>query len=147
MWEVWVKLYLGKNEDCSLGDSTSDSSERLLQRGSGGRWIYKILVKGEFNALKHLLYKRILLFMRNWCHHEGSYCFSWYEVMQGLGSWNQFLKISSYLKTCSASFPGAERASLSTLNSPQGVSKISSCSIPGRWQMPFLLLFSHWQML
>ena len=62
--------------------------------------------------------------------------------MKGLGSWNQFLKISSYLKTCSASFPGAESASLSTLNSPQGVSKISSCNSPGRWQMPFLLLFS-----
>ena len=27
---------------------------RLLQRGSGGRF----LVKGEFNAVKHLLYKR-----------------------------------------------------------------------------------------
>ena len=38
------------------GDSTSDSSERLLQRGSGGRSIYKILVKGEFNAVKCLLY-------------------------------------------------------------------------------------------
>ena len=62
--------------------------------------------------------------------------------MKGLGSWNQFLKISSYVKTCSASFPGAESASLSTLNSPQGVSKISSCNSPGRWQMPFLLLFS-----
>ena len=62
--------------------------------------------------------------------------------MKVLGSWNQFLKISSYLKTCSASFPGAESASLSTLNSPQGVSKISSCNSPGRWQMPFLLLFS-----
>ena len=46
-----VKLYLGQNEDCSLGDSTSDSSERLLQRGSGGRSKYKILVKGEFSAL------------------------------------------------------------------------------------------------
>ena len=29
-----VKLYLGQNEDCSPGGSTSDSSERLLQRGS-----------------------------------------------------------------------------------------------------------------
>ena len=28
--------------------------------------------------------------------------------MQGLGSWNQFLKISNYLKTCSTSFPGAQ---------------------------------------
>ena len=35
-----VKLYLGQNEDCSLGDSTSDSSEKLLQRGRGKVNIY-----------------------------------------------------------------------------------------------------------
>ena len=35
-----VKFHLGQNEDCSLGDSTSDSSERLLQRGRGeGQYI------------------------------------------------------------------------------------------------------------
>ena len=56
-----------------------------------------------------------------------------------------------YLKTCSNSFPGAQCTSLSTLNSPQGVLKVSSCSSTGfnlqrdRWQMP-LLLFSHWQL-
>ena len=41
-----------------MGDSTSGSSERLLQRGSEGRSIYKVLVKGELNAIKCLLYKR-----------------------------------------------------------------------------------------
>ena len=40
---VEIKFYLGQNEDCSTGDSTSDSSERLFQRDSGGRSIYKIL--------------------------------------------------------------------------------------------------------
>ena len=35
MQELRVKFYLGQNEDCSLGDSTSDSSETLRQRGSG----------------------------------------------------------------------------------------------------------------
>jgi len=35
MRNMRFKFYLGQNEDCSLGDSTSDSSERLLQRGSG----------------------------------------------------------------------------------------------------------------
>ena len=50
---------MGQNEDCSPGDGTSDSSEKLLQRDSGGRSIYMILVKGsEFNAIKHSLYKR-----------------------------------------------------------------------------------------
>ena len=53
-----------------------------------------------------------------------------------------------YLKTCSISFPGAQSASLSTLNSPQGVLKVGSFSSTGlnlqrgRWQVP-LLLFNH----
>ena len=34
------------NEDKSLGDSTSDSSEKLLQRGNGGRSICKIGEEG-----------------------------------------------------------------------------------------------------
>ena len=58
IWELWIKFYLGQNEDCSLGDSTSESSERLLQRGSGENSIYRILVKEEFSSIKHSLYKR-----------------------------------------------------------------------------------------
>ena len=54
-----MKFYLGQNEDCSLGGSISDSSERLLQSGSGGRPIYKVLVKGEFNTMKHSFYKKV----------------------------------------------------------------------------------------
>ena len=48
-------FYLGQNEDCRLGDSTSDSSENLLQRGSG-----RICDLGEegVHAMKHLSYKR-----------------------------------------------------------------------------------------
>ena len=38
--DLWVKLYLGKNENCSLRDCTSDSSEKLLQRAKGkGQYI------------------------------------------------------------------------------------------------------------
>ena len=51
MWELWVKFYLGQNEDCSPEGSTSDSCEKLLQSGV-------ILVKGKFNAIKHLFLKR-----------------------------------------------------------------------------------------
>ena len=64
-WELWVKFYLGQNEDCSLGGSLSDSSERLLQSGSRGESIYKVLVKGEFNTMKHSFYKRFFV------SHEG----------------------------------------------------------------------------
>ena len=56
---------MGQIEDCSPGrGSISDSSERLLQRGSGGKSIYKVVVKGEFNAMKNSFYKRPLLVMR-----------------------------------------------------------------------------------
>ena len=48
----------GQNEDCSLGAGTSDSSEELFQKGGGRKSIYKTWVKGEFSAIKHLLYKR-----------------------------------------------------------------------------------------
>ena len=48
MWESWVKFYLGQYEDCSSGDSTSDGSEKLLQRDGGKDSINVILVKGEY---------------------------------------------------------------------------------------------------
>ena len=50
MWEFQIKFYLNiylKNEYSGLGDNTSDSSDRLLQRGCGEMSIYKILVKGS----------------------------------------------------------------------------------------------------
>ena len=55
---------MGQNEGHSLGGSISDSSERVLQSGNGGKSIYKILVKREFNATKHSFYNRLLLVMR-----------------------------------------------------------------------------------
>ena len=57
-------FYLGQNEDYSPGGSTSHSSERLLQSGDGGKSMYKVLVKGEFNAMKHSFYKKFLFVMR-----------------------------------------------------------------------------------
>ena len=62
---VVSKFYLGQNEDCSLGGSISDSSERLLQSGSGGKSVYKVWVKEEFNTMKHSIYKRFSV------SHEG----------------------------------------------------------------------------
>ena len=65
MQELRVKFYLGQNEDCSPGGSISDSSERLFQSGSGGKSIYKVLVKGEFNTMKHSICNRFFV------SHEG----------------------------------------------------------------------------
>ena len=84
--------YLGQNEGFCPGDSTSDGSEKLLQRGTEGKSTHKVLVKGEFSAIKHLIYKRFSAGLEEPVYHEG--CFSGYEEMQGLGSRRQFLKIS-----------------------------------------------------
>ena len=62
--EPHVECGREQNEDCSLGGSTSDSFERLLQSGNGRKSIYKVLVKGEFSTMKHSFYKRFLLVMR-----------------------------------------------------------------------------------
>ena len=87
----WVLF--GAKWGLSPGNRTSDSSERLLRRGSQGRSIYKTLMKGEFHAIKCLLYEKFFA-----SHEElmstrrDSVVFL--EEMQGLGSWNQFLKIT-----------------------------------------------------
>ena len=62
-WELCVKFYLRQYEDCSLGDSASDSSEKLLQRGRGeGKdSIYVIWVKGEY------IQSSTLIFLESFC--------------------------------------------------------------------------------
>ena len=57
MHKLRVNFYLGQNENCSLGDSISDSSEK-------GRSIYKVLVKGEFNTIKHVFCKWFFVSVR-----------------------------------------------------------------------------------
>ena len=63
---IWEQI-----EDCNPGDSTSESSEQLLQRGSGGRSTYKILVKGSSMQSVTYFTRGFLLVTRSWCHHEG----------------------------------------------------------------------------
>ena len=69
---------MGQNEDYSLGNSTSDSSERLLQRGRGKVSINVILVKGEYVQSSTFFPQKVsaslvklLLVPRSGCHHEG----------------------------------------------------------------------------
>ena len=49
----------------SSGDSTPDSSDKLLQRGRRGRSIYMLLVKGEFTQPSTYLTKGFLLVTRS----------------------------------------------------------------------------------
>ena len=56
--ELQVKFGLRQNEDCSLGDSVSDSSEKLLQRGKGeGQYICDF-GEGRVHAIKHIIFYR-----------------------------------------------------------------------------------------
>ena len=133
-WSNLSRMY----EACSLGDSTSDISERLLQRGSGEKSICKISVKGRVQCSQALTLQEVF------CKSGGADGLmkgfsAFLEMRRCRGSWNQFLKISNCLKTCSTSFPGGQSASLSTLNSPQGVWKVNSYSststaeVDGQW--------------
>ena len=51
----------GQNENCSPGESISDRSKELLQRGSGGKRICVILVKGEFMQSRAYCTKGLLV--------------------------------------------------------------------------------------
>ena len=55
-----VKFYLGQNEDCSQGDSTSGSSEKLLQRGGdgGGQNIYDFGER-KIHTVKHIFFQKV----------------------------------------------------------------------------------------
>ena len=73
-WAFWVS-HLGQREDCSPGDSISDSSEKLLQRGGrdgeGKVSIYVISVKGEYMQSSTYFSRRFLLVTRSRRHHKG----------------------------------------------------------------------------
>ena len=147
-WQLWVKFYLGQNEDCSPGGSTPDSSERLRQGGSRGRSVCKVLLKGGSSMpLSAHFTEDFLLVLRIWCHHEGIQGFSRYEEIRGVEIIKSVPK-NIYLKNCLTGLPGAQSASLHP-ELPRGVLTVSSCSstgfslLRGRWQMSFS--FSLWQ--
>ena len=53
---LWVTFYLGQYEDCISGDSTSDSSEKLFQRGNGKRQYICDSGKAGIHATKHIFF-------------------------------------------------------------------------------------------
>ena len=57
--EVQVKFYLGQNEDCSPGDSITDSSEKLLQRGRGEGQHLCDFGEGGVLAIKHIFLQKV----------------------------------------------------------------------------------------
>ena len=70
--ELQVKFYLGQNEDCSPGDSTSDSSEKLLLRGREEGWYICDFGEERVHVVKHIFsFRTFLLVTRSGYHHEG----------------------------------------------------------------------------
>ena len=128
---VTSKFYMGQNEDDSPGDSSSDTSEKLLQRGRGKVSIYVILVSTCIQA--RIFCRRFLLVTRSSHHHERFKDFSAFLDMKRyknlahkIGSW----KCLTICRPVLPDFPRAQSTSflLSTLNSLQGILKISSYS-------------------
>ena len=109
-----VKFSSGQDEDCSLGDSTSDDSERLLQRGSGGRSIYKVFEKEEFKAVKCLLYKRFSASHKELMSPRRD--FVDFLDMRRCKDWDHEISSRKYLTIRFR----AQSASLSALNPPGG---------------------------
>ena len=70
VWELLVKFYLGQNEDCSPGNTTSESSERLLQGGREGQYICNF-GEGGVHSINTYLTRDFLVVTRSWCHLEG----------------------------------------------------------------------------
>ena len=54
--EDYVKSYVRQNEDYSLGHGISDSSEKLLQRGSGENQYIRDLGEGAVLAVRHVYF-------------------------------------------------------------------------------------------
>ena len=59
MQESRVKFHLGQNEDCSLGESTSESSETLCQRGSGAGQCMCDFSDGGIRAVEHIFFQKV----------------------------------------------------------------------------------------
>ena len=67
MHDVRVKFYLRQKQDYSLGDSTSDSSKKLFQRGRGHGQYMCDFGEGGAHEIRDIVFfflRRFLLVMR-----------------------------------------------------------------------------------
>ena len=121
MWALPVKFYWGQNED----HSPEDASRITLRNSSkdiGQDSIYVILVKGEhMQSSTYFLYKvssslmKLLLVLRNSCHHEGFNAFLDMRRYR-IGLIKSAPEISN-LDTCSATFFLSTECLISALHS------------------------------
>ena len=79
---------MGQKKDCIPGDSTSDSSERLLPSSRGGQYIYGC-GEGGIHAMKHIFFQKVSAsLVKITASHEEhvSLCFSRREELEELDS-------------------------------------------------------------
>ena len=104
---IWDKMRTAAQETAPQ-IALRDCSKETVGEGQY-IWFWR---RGSSMQLSTHFINGFLLVTTSWCHHGADvimiYSFSRYEKMQRLGSRNQFLRISNYLKTCSTRFPGAE---------------------------------------
>ena len=130
MWELWVKVYSGPNEDYSLWVSFSDSSEELLWRGKRGCQYIHDFGKGKYMPPSTYFFQKIAAGHEEQMSPLMILVFLRYETMQEIWlkkiSW-KYLTIwrpvmLAFLRPQSASFL------IFTLNSFQGILKIRNYS-------------------
>ena len=59
MWVLRVKFYLRQNENCSPGDSISDSSEKVLQRSRVKGQCICDFGEGGIHAIEHIFFQKL----------------------------------------------------------------------------------------
>ena len=130
-----MKFYLGQNEGCSLGASTSESSKGLLQRERGTVRIHVILVKG-IHARAHVFSRKVSTGLVKPCASRGTGLtmgdFSAFPDRGRYKNWARKIGSGKYLcEALSWQFPPPQqRAHISTLHPErlQGVLKVSRFS-------------------
>ena len=71
-WKLWVKFYLGQNEDWNPGDNIWDHSEKLFQRGRGeSQYICDFGERG-MHTIKYIYSQRFLLVWWSFCLSRGT---------------------------------------------------------------------------
>ena len=93
-WGLQVKFSLGKMRTAAWKTAPQIALRNCFKEVVGEDQYIRSQWKGSSVQPSAYFTKGFLLVTRHWCHHEGSYCFSRYEEVQGLGTWNQFLIIS-----------------------------------------------------
>ena len=155
MWELQVKFHWGQNKDCSLGDCTSDNSEKLLQRGCGGgevggQYRCDFWWRGSTCNQAHIFQKVSISLVKPFLVTSNRVTMKDFSTFLDVGRYKNWAHKSGYWehliiwRVARPVFPLSTKCLISALHSEllQEVLKVSSCSSTwchpcrGRWQAP-----------